>query len=542
MCQEEERSMKLKVGKIILAAPVVLIVLWLLGRATLTVQLPDRVELDLFAAPTDQSFTLREAFDGLSEGDGQKENALLIEDNRVAWLERWRLLQNADQRLDICYFILKQDVFGVSFLGHLVKKAQEGVQIRVLLDAIGVKMSRSFQGNDYLDALVNTGRVNIRMYRPLIYRYSDAFLTLNPAAVFISEHDKILLADDMTALIGGRNISTDYFAPPEDNHKAFRDTDILLSGRKIGRALEKAFSAEYDSGESKSVNHEVIDLKDSKEDLLLAYRAMDAWLHGRPIPAEVAKSIEDRNLPWMDELSRVPNLRGALKEKRPAAISSDMRIVDSRCRLIKADDPITRSLIQFVRSAREEIFIQSPYLALPTQAVKMLAEASARGVRITVITNSPESSDNPMSQGVFLEQWPELLAQVPTLKLYVASNQHNLHGKVAVIDRQLVLVGTYNLDPLSIALNSELIAVGWSQPLAEAVQGPREAEIAQGENLIQYRIARDSHGKPIRDSKGGVVVKFGAQDHLDLSDYGTTRRYRWLYRYISKIKGTYPWY
>jgi len=283
-------------------------------------------------------------------------------------------------------------------------------------------------------------------------------------------------------------------------------------------------------------------LKDSKEDLLLAYRAMDAWLHGRPIPAEVAKSIEDRNLPWMDELSRVPNLRGALKEKRPAAISSDMRIVDSRCRLIKADDPITRSLIQFVRSAREEIFIQSPYLALPTQAVKMLAEASARGVRITVITNSPESSDNPMSQGVFLEQWPELLAQVPTLKLYVASNQHNLHGKVAVIDRQLVLVGTYNLDPLSIALNSELIAVGWSQPLAEAVQGPREAEIAQGENLIQYRIARDSHGKPIRDSKGGVVVKFGAQDHLDLSDYGTTRRYRWLYRYISKIKGTYPWY
>ncbi|MGE4344657.1 MAG: hypothetical protein AB7F20_10320 [Geoalkalibacter sp.] len=62
--------MKLKVGKIILAAPVVLIVLWLLGRATLTVQLPDRVELDLFAAPTDQSFTLREAFDELSEGDG----------------------------------------------------------------------------------------------------------------------------------------------------------------------------------------------------------------------------------------------------------------------------------------------------------------------------------------------------------------------------------------------------------------------------------------------------------------------------------------
>ncbi|MGK2907536.1 MAG: phospholipase D-like domain-containing protein [Desulfuromonadales bacterium] len=534
--------MKLKIGKIILAVPVVLGVLWLLGRAVLTVQLPDRVGLDLFANPKDRSFTLREAFDELSEGDGQKDDALLIEDNGMAWLERWRLLQNANERLDICYFILKQDVFGISFLGHLVKKAQDGLRIRLLLDAMGVKMSRSFQGNDYLDALVGAGKVNIRMYRPLIYRFSDAFLTLNPAAVLISAHDKILLADDMTALIGGRNISADYFAPPEDDGKSYQDTDILLSGRKIGSALEKAFSAEYDSGESKSVDREVIDLKDSKEELLLAYRAMDAWLHGRPIPEEVAESIKDKKLPWIDELSRVPNLRGALKEKRPPSVSADIRIVNSRCRLVKADDSITRSLIQFVRSAREEIFIQNPYLVLPEEAVEILAEASARGVRITVITNSPLSSDNPMSQGVFLEQWPELLAQVPTLKLYVASNQHNLHGKVAIIDRQLALVGTYNLEPLSIALNSELLAVGWSQPLAEAIQGPREAEIARGENLIQYWIARDTHGEPMRDSKGRVVVEFGARDHLDLSDYGAIRRYRWLYRYISKIKGTYPWY
>lgn len=532
--------MKMKIGKIILAVLVTLIVLWLLGRAVLTVQLPDRVGLELFS--TDQSLTLREAFDELADGDGQQDDALLIEDNGMAWLERWRLLQNADERLDICYFILKQDVFGLSFLGHLIKKTQDGVRIRLLLDAMGVKMSRSFQGNDYLDALVGTGKVNIRMYRPLIYRFSDAFLTVNPAAVFISAHDKILLADDMTALIGGRNISANYFAPPEDDRKSYRDTDILLSGRIIGSALEKAFSAEYDSGEAKSVDREDADLKDSKEELLLAYQAMDAWLHGRPIPAEVAASIKDKKLPWIDELARVPNLRGALKEKRPTPISADIRIVNSRCRLVKTDDPITRSLIQFVRSAREEIFIQSPYLVLPANAVEILAEASARGVGITVITNSPLSSDNPMSQGVFLEQWPELLAQVPSLKLYVASNQHNLHGKVAVIDRQLALVGTYNLEPLSIAMNSELLAVGWSQPLAEAIQGPRESEIARGKDLIQYRIARDAHGKPLRDSKGKVIVEFGARDHLDLSSYSTILWYRWLYRYIAKIKGTYPWY
>ena len=86
--------------------------------------------------------------------------------------------------------------------------------MRVMLDAMGTKMSRSFQGNDYLDSLVNTGNIAIRMYRPLIYRYSDAFLTLNPAAVLVCDHDKILLADGRRALIGGRNISKEYFAPP----------------------------------------------------------------------------------------------------------------------------------------------------------------------------------------------------------------------------------------------------------------------------------------------------------------------------------------
>ena len=80
---------------------------------------------------------------------------------------------------------------------------------------------------------------------------------------------------------------------------------------------------------------------------------------------------------------------------------------------MEADDPITRSLIRLVRSARKEIFIQSPYLVLPREAVDVLAEAAGRGVRITILTNSPLSSDNAMSQGVFLEQWPELLARVP---------------------------------------------------------------------------------------------------------------------------------
>jgi len=519
-----------------------LVALWLLGRAFLTVQLPAREgRRHAFPDPMASDITLREVFQGLPHEGGEK-TLRVLEDNPHAWLERWSLLRDARERLDICYFILKQDVFGTAFLGHLVQKAREGVQIRILLDALGTKMSRSFTGNDYLDALVNTGNITIRMYRPLIYRYTDAFLTLNPAAVVVSEHDKILLADGRRALIGGRNISTEYFAPVEDDSRVFRDTDLALAGEEIGAALRAAFEAGYTSGEAKSVTREEVDLNDSTDELLLAYEAMDDWLHDRPMTEPVLAAIKEKGLSWLKELEEMPHLRGALRRELPTPREAEVLLLDSRTRLVEADDPITRTLVRLVRSAREEIFIQNPYLVLPREAVDVLAEAAERGVRITIITNSPLSSDNAMSQAVFLEQWPELLARVPGLDLYVAPDRHNLHGKLAVFDGRLSLVGTYNLDLLSMAMNSELVAAIWSESVADDILRPRRQAIREGELLVQYRIARTGAGTPRRGKGGRVLVAWGAEDHAELDEMGRIRIYRGIYRVISRLRGEYPWY
>jgi phosphatidylserine/phosphatidylglycerophosphate/cardiolipin synthase-like enzyme len=199
---------------------------------------------------------------------------------------------------------------------------------------------------------------------------------------------------------------------------------------------------------------------------------------------------------------------------------------------MEADDFITRSLIRLVRSAREEVFIQSPYLVLPEEAADILEEAAARGVKITVLTNSPLSSDNAMSQGVFLEQWPELLARVPGLRIYVAGDRHNLHSKLAVFDGRLALVGTYNLDPLSMALNSELVAAAWSSPLAGDLLQSRRGFIAQGSPLIyEYRIKRDAEGNPLRDEKGRAIVDFGPEDHIPPEEMTGALRYRKMFRW-----------
>jgi phosphatidylserine/phosphatidylglycerophosphate/cardiolipin synthase-like enzyme len=526
-------------GRFVLIALVGVIASWLVGHLFLDVQFPDPVATSADAEPShEREPPTREVFESLPAERTAAALVTLLDDNAMAWVERWRLLANARKRLDISYFILKQDVFGIAFLGHLIHKAGQGVTVRVVLDAIGTKMSRSVKGNDYLDTLVQTPNVTAKLYRPLRYRFQDAFLTLNPAAIVASDHDKILLADGVHGLIGGRNIAAEYFADLSVDPKAFRDADAVLAGRDTGAVLEAVFNSQYDVGEARRVTKETVDILDSSADLLLAYQTMDHWLRGEPFPEAVSARIRDRRLPWIDELQTHPTLRGALARSASESVQAPVRLLDSRTRLIRTDDPITASLARLVRGAKKSIFVVSPYLVLPEQAVKVLEDAARRGVKITILTNSPLSSDNPLSQALFLEQWPELMARVPTLRLFVAGDRHNLHGKFAVIDDQLGLLGTYNLDPLSMALNSELVVAVWSARFAEQLlKTGRQLITASPPTAYEYHIARNNAGRPLRDYDGRPIIAFGPNDHLKPDEWTVVRRYRWLVRGLKAVCG-----
>lgn len=526
-------------GRFVLVALAAVIASWLVGRLFLDVQFPDSVATSADVEPLhNREPSLRAVFESLPAEGTAPAQVTLLDDNTMAWVERWRLLAGARKRLDICYFILKQDVFGIAFLGHLVHKAGQGVRVRVMLDAIGTKMSRSVQGNDYLDTLVQTPNVTAKLYRPLRYRFQDAFLTLNPAAIFASDHDKILLADGSHGLIGGRNIAAEYFADQAVDPKAFRDADAVLTGREAGAVLEAVFDSQYNGGEVHPITKETLDILDPNADLLLAYQAMDHWLRGEPFPEALSDRIRDRRLSWIDELQAHPTLQGALARPAPESVQAPVRLLDSRTRLIRTDDPITSSLARLVRGAKKSIFVVSPYLVLPEQAVQALEDAARRGVKITILTNSPVSSDNPLSQAFFLEQWPELMARVPTLRLFVAGDRHNLHGKFAVIDDQLGLLGTYNLDPLSMALNSELVVAVWSARFAEQLlKTGRQLITAGPPTAYEYHIARNNAGRPLRDFDGRPIIAFGPNDHLKPDEWTAVRHYRWLVCGLKAVSG-----
>lgn len=491
--------------------------------------------------PYHKEMNLGEAYESLPPGGGERVGLRLIVPNMEAWSARWRLLEQARKTLDISYFIVREDFFGAAFLGHLLQKARQGVQIRLLLDAQGSSMAGlSPRGNDYLDALANTGNVAIKLYRPLTNRYLEALFTLNPAAAVASEHDKIVVVDGRRGMIGGRNISAEYFAHPADMKDAFEDTDLILSGRSIARALTQAFEAQYESAGARELPAERVDLADYADELTLAYRAMDAWIKGSPL-AELTQAIEDRKLKWAEEMQRYGRLRGTYAPEEPPDTVAETRVLDSRTRLEARADVIGEGLARLTQSASREILVQSPYLVLSEAAAATLEAAGRRGVRITIITNSPISSDNAMSQAFFLEQWPELLARVPGLRIFVAGRPHNIHSKVAVFDNQVALVGTYNLDPVSMAVNSEIMAAVWSREFAQvAAARPREQLAAGPPAFYEYRIERAANGDPVRGKDGRPVVAFGPKDHTTPADWRKVQAYWAMLRAAEKLPGLAP--
>lgn len=486
---------------------------------------PDKEVAALKLAPYREDMSLREAFETFPDHGARAAQLRLLQDNTVAWAARWDLLDKAQRSIDVSYFILRQDIFGVAFLAHLLKKAQEGVQVRVLLDAFGSKLSWHPEGNDYLDALVNTGNVEVRMYRPLPNRIVEGLLHLSASVVVASEHDKLLIVDGARAITGGRNIGVEYFAHPDDAPDVFHDVEVEVYDRRSAAAMTKAFESQYDAKGAQPVLREQVDMKSQSRDLEWAYRAMTAWLAG----GRHAGELEPPDAGWAEALGKMKRLQGVLATGLPGYLRAEVRVLDSTTRFKHPEDRISEAGSRLVRSARKEIFVQSPYVVLADEAVTVFALASEHGVPITILTNSPVSTDSYLSQAFFLEQWPQLLAHIPTLQLYGSGPDQMIHAKIATFDRVLSLVGTYNLSLESMAINSEVMLAIWSPEFAQKLTANPRARLAVGPpKTFHYRIALDADGTPRYDEEGKPIIAFGPQHHTDAETMTRLQPYRQL--------------
>lgn len=478
----------------------------------------------------------------------------ILDDNVDAWLARWRTIAAADKSVDVQYFIIEPDAFGLSLLGLLYEKQLAGVQVRLMVDSRGTPtLTRDFVGIDLLREMAAAG-VAVRIYNPVETNIADTLASGDLRRITASNHDKLIIADRRATITGGRNISRDYLSDVRDHPSAYIDMDVFVEGESAALAFTEAFSSELEAKRAVAVKPSRS--ASARDALLLAAGGMRLWLTApalgedelaalaaeerrdelarvveRDILAGLGHMPEQRARDLLREVTRLlaktPRLRGALARPVPpiSAEPDQVQILDTH----SSEGPTRRNrvnenLLAAIQAAEREVVIQSPYFVLTTRGMRALEDAARRGVGITILTNSPVSSDSPITQAAFLRQWPELLERVPTARLFVVGEERLMHAKVGVMDGVLSFVGSYNLDPLSAGVNGEVLSAVWSEAFAGKQRELIFGRIALGRpRVYEYRIRRDEDGKAVR-AGGRIVVELGPEDHCDEQELKKVKR------------------
>lgn len=431
-----------------------------------------------------------------------------LPDNVNSWFARWHILDNAHKSIDVTYFIVEQDIFGMSMLGMLYKKAREGVNIRLMVDARGTKgLTRKFIGQDVLQELMKFKNVQIRVFNPVHRKLQALFDDLRK--ITASNHDKIIIADDEYLITGGRNISKNYFVDSRDLKGVYRDTDILVQSRKVANQAGLAFDEEFRSGGTFQIYQDMFGNADTmSKDLEIAYNAMRRFITGGGLFKAPSPTLSKR----ANELLEKYN--GELKDyKRMQHYASfrlfngersyPTRILDKHSIQGPRND-ITKNISGLMDAAESEIIIQNPYVVLTEEARAAIKRASDRGVKIIIHTNSPMSSDSLLTQAMFIGDWKGILKDMPNVRIFGYNLSTKLHSKVFVFDRKVAIIGTYNMDYVSEQINSEVVAAVKARPFATQV----------AERIMQD--IKDSHEYKIKvENDGSVKTVFGPETHSD---------------------------
>jgi phosphatidylserine/phosphatidylglycerophosphate/cardiolipin synthase-like enzyme len=433
-----------------------------------------------------------------------------LPENVKSWYARWYIMDNAKKSIDTTYFIVEQDIFGMSMLGMLMKKAREGVNIRILLDARGTKgLTRKFLGQDVMQELAKFKNVQIKVFNPVSFNLLRAFEDIRN--IVASNHDKIIVVDQEYLITGGRNISKSYFVDPADIPTVYRDTDIVIKSPIVAKQAQQAFEEEFNPQSNFNVTSDLLGNVDAMHaDLDIAYQAMRRFMLGGglykidPKKTKLSQATIQLLETYNKELSGYSKLTDYSSFRLfQGERSYPTRILDKNSRKGFRND-ITFNLTALMNAAQKEIIIQNPYVVLTPETEAAIARASKRGVKVIIQTNSPMSSDSLLTQAMFIGDWQKILKENQNVRIFAYKLSSKLHSKVFVFDRKIAVIGTYNMDYLSEQVNSEEVAVVKSGPFATQVALRIEQDM------------RDSHEYKIEVTPAGEVkTVFGPETHSD---------------------------
>lgn len=410
-----------------------------------------------------------------------KSGAYVLEKGEESLLARAWLADHAKKTIDIQYFIWSVDNIGILASEALIRAADRGAHIRVLVDDFGVDATA-----ENILVIASHPLIDIRIYNPQtkvgISRLKRFFnMAKDFRGVNQRMHDKTFIVDDSVAITGGRNMADEYY--DYDQAYNFRDRDILVLGPVV-KDMKRNFDDFWDSSLAMPVEN--ILEKDAEKLTQEKISTVIRDLHNYATnPENFADEVKEA-------LSNLPQKFSALLD---TMTWGDIQFIHDTPGKNEqgwyGGGETTRSLMQVLQKAKSRVIIQSPYLVMPKGGLDLFKELISRGVKVIVVTNSLAATDNLYAFSGYSKQRQKILdtgidvfeyrpnpaVQRELFQRYAKVEQKPpvfaIHAKTLVVDGETLFVGTFNLDPRSANLNTE-VGILISNP---KIAGPVEQAI-----------------------------------------------------------------
>lgn len=446
----------------------------------------------------DGTSRLDQALDALEAANPDLSGVAPLADPHQAFAARVALARLADRSLDVQYYIWRDDVSGRLLLAELLAAADRGVRIRLLLDDDGTERL-----DPELAALDTHPAIEVRLFNPFTVRgprligYLMDFARLNRRM-----HNKAFIADSRAAIVGGRNIGDEYFGATEDSH--FADLDVIAAGPVI-RGLAADFDRYWQSPSAFTLERLLPPAGPGALDRL---RARLAPVSETPLARGYAEAVAAA------DLARGLGGEGqALEWTRVTMLSDDPAKALGRA---DAKALLATQLAAVLGTPRQSLGLVAAYFVPQKIGTAAFVGLARQGVAVTVLTNALEATDvAAVHAGYARSRRPLLKAGVtlwelkrkgetpPRLSLgfgsglsgrpSLLSRRSSLHAKTFEVDGARLFVGSFNVDPRSVRLNTELGFLIESETLASALRDL----LAEGLATQAYRVRLAADGRSL---------------------------------------------
>ena len=423
-------------------------------------KLPDRNDAEVSSMISDgQETSLGREFKPQLEQHPGKSGVILLGNGRDAFVGRAVLARLAEKSIDVQYYMFHQDTVGRLLIREFIAAADRGVRVRMLIDDMYGE-----EADDVWSALAMHPNMEVRLYNPFSRGYSKNLQFITQAKrVNHRMHSKTYTVDNQASIVGGRNIGDEYFDANKD--VAFSDLDAMSIGTVVPEV-----SIEFDQYWNNRHSYPIGSLLEGVNKVAEA-GSLD----------NLRKELDNfylkpQTLAYRDAVEH-SSFANALRNKTAAFSYSEARIIhDSVEKMTKADDNwkeelLISQLAPYIQQAKEEYVLVSPYFVPGKRGADAICKLSEEGVRVRILTNSLASNDvaavhtgymrhrkKLLRCGVELYELNEQLKKVEG-KLFTwlpGLSKSSLHAKTMAMDKKTMFVGSFNFDPRSLNINTEI--------------------------------------------------------------------------------------